>query len=1332
MSHPSSQSGDTQPISQSVYDSILKKSDTTGADAGANVRDTARSFGFEYSEAGATQKTLNEGDTGHIDLLAGFGDTENIQENNSDEDKDNEDHGPGEIGDSPPTRYEPFPESQRFLNHTPAPLRGRATEWDHNATPSISGNPFNEEHEASSTIMGLSQLFKATQAPSSPGARPPRPDLSSDMPSPNLPIQRQGATAPMTSPLQMTSSVKRPRPAEPQTSYVSLKESQTAREKLLRSASNDGPGNVASDDGFDEDSMLQRRVRRRLDEEKVGMQFAIVTAQARPDTDGRTRKAASLSPSIGRQRPNLEETVLPKSFQVVPTSGDAPIANGNEGESEVETEQEDEGLVQPNQSSQRHQDSGEEDKENFESGPVQVSGIAAWTHDALSQALDMEGSPSARKGSFAGIPASTGSRHLPENVPEADAGGTEHDVRIINSQLDPTDISGQVNEAGPGFQRTNAVPDGPDMEPPNEMSASTSPKSIIPSSPPLQPLHSGAQDEHARADLQKYGANTDADRSGLQASSAQDVSGSVQQSNGLHGYGATPGGGWDTIRKDRNKHSSPFSGTYVTPRRHPQSEGCTQQTIPETSLTARRTLFKHADSTPPGHRNGLTSPNNDDGLPPILRHSATEHRAHLRGADVPKGNMSDPVSAIFSSPSGRQRRSMTEIATDMSPRPALPDVRLDELGFITAEDREYQALVAEPEHSPVRKRRRMNGGGGVRASVRRYRPIPSNLSTAAATRSDSDPHKDNINENGDDKHEADQQQSTEQENDNPQNVTETRHSQQSQARPGGSGKHQVAHAVVIRTPCSSSPLQAKVDKKHSTDPQGSVEADAAERDQSYQSAAEQSVTLNRVIAFFNGRPQGYFPATCVGMSRGADKARCLVKFEDLGSPDEIEVHNLKRLELRVHDQVKVDYPGLPRKPFVVVGFADKLEPVAASSVSGNNESAPVTDIYGHNSLIVKPRQPEYLPTGRRVQTVTVPMSSIYFDKALWSRLGDRPFSYSPEENDRGPNGCRSLNEIRSPAPFASRKPIDVPEAVGLFSDMAFALSGKDKQKLLQIESLITLNGGRILDKGFDELLELPSATSVADLTNGHEAASKVSIYETALKLNSKAEHTGFVCLITDECSRTYKYLQALALNLPCLSGRWIRDCISKKQLVDWEHYLLAAGQSKLLDDATKSRVLARYSAATARLSVTVDARSKLLGQQSVLLVMGRGKATKEREPYASLICSLGPSRTSHVQDFETAMDTLKDSKSHSADRGWDWVYVGDEKAADTAKQSLETLMEPSTPRGRGRPRKHPLPTMETAGADDIVINGRTVKILDNEILCQSLIFGRLLSWSDIG
>uniref|UniRef100_A0A914M8G1 BRCT domain-containing protein n=1 Tax=Meloidogyne incognita TaxID=6306 RepID=A0A914M8G1_MELIC len=50
-------------------------------------------------------------------------------------------------------------------------------------------------------------------------------------------------------------------------------------------------------------------------------------------------------------------------------------------------------------------------------------------------------------------------------------------------------------------------------------------------------------------------------------------------------------------------------------------------------------------------------------------------------------------------------------------------------------------------------------------------------------------------------------------------------------------------------------------------------------------------------------------------------------------------------------------------------------------------------------------------------------------------------------------------------------------------------------------------------------------------------------------------------LIADTFYRTHKYLCALSLSIPCLSYLWIQECVSKKKLVEYEEFLLPAGES---------------------------------------------------------------------------------------------------------------------------------------------------------------------------
>uniref|UniRef100_A0A183BXB3 BRCT domain-containing protein n=2 Tax=Globodera pallida TaxID=36090 RepID=A0A183BXB3_GLOPA len=52
-------------------------------------------------------------------------------------------------------------------------------------------------------------------------------------------------------------------------------------------------------------------------------------------------------------------------------------------------------------------------------------------------------------------------------------------------------------------------------------------------------------------------------------------------------------------------------------------------------------------------------------------------------------------------------------------------------------------------------------------------------------------------------------------------------------------------------------------------------------------------------------------------------------------------------------------------------------------------------------------------------------------------------------------------------------------------------------------------------------------------------------------------------LIADTYYRTHKYLSALSLSIPCVSYKWIQQCVSEKKLADHQAHLLPAGESSL-------------------------------------------------------------------------------------------------------------------------------------------------------------------------
>lgn len=223
MSPSGSALGDTQPVSQSVYEGLLNSKDIDGSPSEQPFINA-----IEAAEGGTTQMTLHEGDTGHVDL---FSDADIIADAaNPDEDRGSQ---ASDSGPSSPTRYEPFPESQRFNTNTPAIHHGHMSNLASTTTPSTLRNPFGPDNKTPGSVMALSQLFNATQATSSPSTHMPRLELPSDMPSPNIPIQRPMRSTVPFSPSFLGSSMSRPDPIEPETNYISMKESQAEREKQL-------------------------------------------------------------------------------------------------------------------------------------------------------------------------------------------------------------------------------------------------------------------------------------------------------------------------------------------------------------------------------------------------------------------------------------------------------------------------------------------------------------------------------------------------------------------------------------------------------------------------------------------------------------------------------------------------------------------------------------------------------------------------------------------------------------------------------------------------------------------------------------------------------------------------------------------------------------------------------------------------------------------------------------------------------------------------------------------------------------------------------------------
>ncbi|KAI1075662.1 hypothetical protein F5B20DRAFT_375670 [Whalleya microplaca] len=363
---------------------------------------------------------------------------------------------------------------------------------------------------------------------------------------------------------------------------------------------------------------------------------------------------------------------------------------------------------------------------------------------------------------------------------------------------------------------------------------------------------------------------------------------------------------------------------------------------------------------------------------------------------------------------------------------------------------------------------------------------------------------------------------------------------------------------------------------------------------------------------------------------------------------------------------------------------------------------PASSLLGHSSSL--PQIKTYSRSRENIRRKTR-HSSISTDE-----LANSPQSVSSKD-DRRP-ATRKLARQSTASEHMLR---DSTMKRGVFEGMVFALSfqggqpRKSKEKHADrtvIERMIRQEGGRILSDGFDKLFKFDSLQTVAN-------APSTPILSSSLQLLNP--DNGFTALIADGHSRKVKYMQALALGIPCLAPKWITTCISKKEVVDWTSYLLCAGPSALLGEAIRSRNLQPYDASTARLEDVISHRPKLLDGSQILLVMKNTKNEEKRLPYVFLAQVLGGSLV-RVHSLEEARTKLREWEAQG--RPFDWVYVDDH-----LHDVQSALFGPVTAASETAPKKR---KRQSTGAGESHRPPKRIRTLNDELVIQSLILGRLI------
>ncbi|RHZ68174.1 hypothetical protein CDV55_105124 [Aspergillus turcosus] len=1326
---------DTQVISQSVFDDMIRQN-----------KDAARSALDSNTVERATLMTLHEGDSGHIDLLSGFENTcpdiINVE--------DNEEQNSSKLGESSPMHFQPnlFPESQRFLTSTPATaFKLGQPERSNSETPCVSKNPLGSDIQSSGGIMALSQVFKATQAPSSPLVHGQQPDLMSDRPSPNLPIQSHPLATALSSPLNGLAATFPQDRSETPMAYISMKESQARRERILQERLTRSAEHIYAEDQSDgefekEPSFVERIIRQRTINQEALAQFAGVAAPARASSRRRTGDDETTSPSRKLKQRDQADRLKTPAFRPEPHENDAAFQSGALSEAETEHGVD---LAPSRPTQQGPSLSTEEDKENCNDDSEHCLATTTSAHDRLSQALSLQDDSSPRENIRLSRSPDRKAREpkaISETMVVKDSQQSprredhgDDDKIVTNSQWRRSErplSQGRYHGDASGQDRVISSPT-------RSLALRSSPPPESEQDQVLRPAHLDRATTRSRSS--SASCHDSSSQLPRDASSAQEVA-TTQSSDPASRK--TKGTEPKSARADpREKPSSMPSRVAETPvPQRPRSFG---DIIPTTSIpeTSPSTLHKQSWTDDVGND---PMDQEDDDLPPayLPEQGRVSHSQPLISESSTPARPFR-IAKILSSPSGRQRRALTEIAADASPQAGAALVDVD-IGIFTADDKEFSSVVSASPVPPRKKRR--GNGQNVYASdpilpftprIASQYPQPHNGEETAGQSLQTEEFVDKSESSFLKRSRSSKRMETVWEvEDTPRYHVTRKERLKKLSRPPAEadpGPHplELAENMNVHTEERGVLCEGNVDvpedkratmKDKSPEPARYDDSDPVTPIHGDNSP----IALNQVFAPWSGQKRAYYPATCVGKPPGISQSRVLVKFED-SVPIEVPMGAVKRLELKIGDAVKVDMPNVPKVTHIIRGFEDRVSAEDLTKAASDGV-LPMTDVYGYTTLLLGPKQRKSLPTGGLTgpdNLMKVPVSRIYLDTILWNQLKDRAFTYASGATHSESRLQTPSDRYSTPASPGSRLPRSIRFLNGIFAGMVFALSyGDNDEAKSRITKMILDNDGSILKDGFNELFELPSHAPLATPTKS--PAPGATCNNGQFRLATNAEEVGFACLIADKHSRRPKYMQALALNIPCLSDRWVEDCIAEKRILDWEMYLLPSGESIYLNGATKSRLLAPYSATTARLPDTIAARPNLLKDQSVLLVMGRGGRSDEerRKAYIFLTYALGASRVERVPDLKSARASLDQQAAAGSGCTWDWIYVdGDEMAS--AKATILGSSAPGTLKSqsfKGTKKRKRTELVECIDGSDLGLSS-SVRIVGNEFVCQSLILGRL-------
>lgn len=516
---------------------------------------------------------------------------------------------------------------------------------------------------------------------------------------------------------------------------------------------------------------------------------------------------------------------------------------------------------------------------------------------------------------------------------------------------------------------------------------------------------------------------------------------------------------------------------------------------------------------------------------------------------------------------------------------------------------------------------------------------------------------------------------------------------------------------------------------------------------------------NRVFALFKGKSLAYHPATCLSRLRGLNYR---VRFDD-GTQDTVEKTSIRQLILRQGDMVKVDRPGMRTKTFVVkeLGYggcdddANREGGILELQAPHTSVLYPKTDIRGHSiaTLVAKQRGSMGEPSALASEVVEVPITELYIVHSNWANFNDRKYLHVADYPSVLPTSALPSRgtSSHSTMSLASRR---LPNSAGrlstltemlppstkaksrLFSNMVFAVSFSDHKEKERVNKTIEVCGGRILEEGFNELFDF-------DLSPSHAQNGLLSVADNdkqCLRLRPEWSTIGFAALIADHHSTRLKFLQALALGIPCLAGQWINDCVHDKEVLNWEHYLLPSGESRHLRGAIRSRTLPYIDPETTRFADTISLSPQLFHGQSILFIAGPSDDTERCNAFLFLTYALGARSVTRKASLAAATSSLTRAQRTNKAGTWHYaLYIDAQPEPDSSKaktsldsSSLAIAPPGTTSYGRSSGPSGPSGSSSAARTSNQIQNlfalaeAVDMKVIHDDYVKQSLILGKLI------